>query len=260
MKKITAILMIILLCLSFASCGNDEKVTSEEQTSQVTEVETQADDTEESDLGSEIDDESNKASEASTEIDFTKVEGLSDKYVDFENRAFAYNGKIFKLGESTLKDLIDGGIPFDERELNNKGNNVNSNYQTGRYTAKINDFASMQFQFINITTENKTEEECLLSNVRYYNLYVPQPDYDADRNAMIAEYICDASKKVSFSFPLTLTKEQLLENSSEGAQEDEYNNVEYRIDSEVYYGDSGYRFDFNKTTNQMEEVYISWLP
>ena len=56
-------------------------------------------------------------------------------------------------------------------------------------------------------------EECHLSSVRYYYLYVPQPDYDADMDVEITENILDAAKTVCFSFPSTLTKEQLLENS-----------------------------------------------
>ncbi len=258
MKKFATLLLTILLCLLFVACGNKKDSISEEQTTQATTEATEAETTEDA-LTVE-------SSEAPTEFeipvqsDFVTFEGLSNNYADLENRAFAYNGKVFKLGESTLKDLIDGGIPFDETELNNKGNNVNSNYETGRYTVEINDYTSLQFKFINISDEAKTEEECLLSYVRYYYLYVPQPDYDADMNAKITECILDASKKVYFSFPATLTKEQLLENSSVGAEQDEYNSVSYTIDSEIYLGDSGYNFEFNKTTNQLEDMSIDWLP
>ncbi len=89
---------------------------------------------------------------------------------------------------------------------------------------------------------------------------MPQPDYDADMNVKITENILDAANTVCFSFPATLTKEQLLENSSEGVEQDERNNVNYYIDSEIYMGSSGYHFEFNKVTNQLEEVSINWLP
>lgn len=79
-------------------------------------------------------------------------------------------------------------------------------------------------------------------------------------NAEITESIFDAADIVCFSFPATLTKEQLLENSSEGAAQDEYNHVDYKISSEVYLGSSGYSFTFDQNTNQMKEVTISWLP
>ena len=65
----------------------------------------------------------------------------------------------------------------------------------------------------------------------------------------------------SFVFhSLTLTKEELLENNSNTTEEDQYNNVEYKVDSEVYMGDSGYKFEFDDKTNQLKEVNITWLP
>ena len=54
-------------------------------------------------------------------------------------------------------------------------------------------------------------------------------------------------------------KDELLENSSENAEEDG-KNVKYMIESEVYMGDSGYEFEFNDVTGQLKEVRISWLP
>lgn len=272
-KIMLAGLMMIAINCSLVACGKEENGTLQESSEPKTENTKPAEETgstEESSLEDstrETGTESNEeGSEAPTEFavpiqeDFTPVEGLSDKYVDFENRSFAYNGKVFKLGESTLKDLIDGGIPFDESDLNNKGNNVNSNYESSRYTVDINKYVTMQFKFVNITEDTLTEEECLLSYVRISYLYVPQPDYDADMNAAITENILDSANTVCFSFPATLTKEQLLENSSEGAEQDEYNNVDYKIDSEVYMGSSGYHFKFDKTTNQLSEMTMSWLP
>lgn len=283
-KIMLAGLIMIAMNFSLSACGKEEKGTLQESSEQKTESTKPAEETglreetsteetgstEEStleDSNRETGAGSNEeSSEAPTEFaipiqeDFTPVEGLSDKYVDFENRSFAYNGKVFKLGESTLKDLIDGGIPFDESDLNNKGNNVNKNYETSRYTADINKYVYLQFKFVNITGDTLTEEECLLSYVRINYLYVPQPDYDVERNARITESILDAAKTVCFSFPATLTKEQLLENNSEGAEQDDYNNVDYRIKSEVYMGRSGYHFKFDKTTNQLADMAMDWLP
>lgn len=286
-KGMAAGLIIVMMSFLLAACGREGKEESGDLPEQTTE---ESESTRESEFTGESkpveDSEPTEESESTGESestepgdasegedgseaadfvipvqeDFTPAEGLSDKYIDFENRAFAYNGTVFKLGESTLKDLIDGGIPFDERDLNNKGNNVNVNYESNRYTAEINDYVTMQFKFVNITDETLTEEECLLSYIRFYYLYVPQPNNDAERNALITESIFDAADVVCFSFPATLTKEQLLENCSEGAEQDDYNHVEYRISSEVYLGSSGYYFSFDKETNQMKEVTISWLP
>lgn len=279
MNKFTVYFLCLFLCLSLAACGNEEKENAEESSSQsqiksevndtldeekhdMSEEESGADDSSESDPAEESS-EASATFEIPVQTDFVAVEGLGDKYVDFDNRAFAYDGKIFKLGESTLKDMIDAGVPFEENDLNNRGNNVNKNYQTSRYDAEINDYVNLQCTFINTTKGPQTEEECLLYSVRYYYLYVPQPDYEPDRNEKLTKSILDASKKVCFSFPATLTKEQLLENSSEGVEETEgkYSYyLKYSIDAEVYMGSSGYNFRFNKVTNQLEEVSIDWLP
>lgn len=273
-KIMLAGLIVMAMNFSLIACSKEDKGALQESSEQKTENTNPAEETgsteesalEDSNMETGAENSNEESSEAPTEFavpiqeDFTPVEGLSDKYVDFENRSFAYNGKVFKLGESTLKDLIDGGIPFDESDLNNKGNNVNKNYESSRYTADINNYVFMQFKFVNITGDTLTEEDCLLSYVRINYLYVPQPNYDDEMNATITENILDAANTVCFSFPVTLTKEQLLENNSEGAEQDEYNNVDYNIDSEVYLGSSGYHFEFDKTTNQMNEMTMDWLP
>lgn len=297
MKKMAAILMAFLLCLSLAACGNEKDETSGKRSSRTNEEsdvsaqkgsdapgggedesdagkegssdlagtsdeETKADDSTESSSSEEVS-EPSATFEIPIQTDFVAAEGLGDKYVDFDNRAFTYNGTIYRLGESTLKDMVDGGIPFEESDLNNKGNNVNKNRGTGKYNVEINDTVNLQCTFINTTKESQKEEDCLLYSVRLYYLYVPRPDYTSERNEKLAEDILDSSKVVGFAFPATLTKEQLLENSSEGAEVDESGfstYVEYKVKAELYYGSSGYSFRFNHDTNQMEQVTIDWLP
>ena len=259
MKKIILVAAIAAM-FSLTACGPAQNISApENETVQVTENETVAEteaETEETTV-----EETTEASVTEAEPEnFTPVEGLSENYADLDNRCFAYDGKIFTLGKTTLQEMVDAGLPFSESELNNIGNNVNKNHETGRYTARVNNYVSLQFTFLNMTDSNITEKECLLSNVRWYTLYVPKSAYSDSMNEEIKNYISDASKHVGFSFPLTLTKDQLLENNSDTTKEDEYNNVEYKVDSDVYMGSSGYRFEFDKDTNQMKEVSISWLP
>ena len=237
-------LVTVVLGMSLVGCGTDEsdnKAEKTEATEQVTVTEKNTTGEDAADISADDTEDIADTYDESTEFtlpvydDFTLEQGLSEKYADMDNRSFVYNGTKLILGESTLKDLIDAGIPFDESDLNNSGNNVNVNYETERYQASINDY------------------------VRYSHLYVPQPGYDASMNAEISEYMIDGAKKVHFSFPTTLTKDELLENSSENAEEDG-KNVKYMIESEVYMGDSGYEFEFNDVTGQLKEVRISWLP
>ncbi len=273
-KSALAAAMAVLLTFASTSCGisgmigeseSSESEVSESTTEEVTEAEESSEDvTEET-----TEETSEESSEETTENEdvkpteaeeFTPVEGLSENYADLEKRCFAYDGKIYTLGESTLQDLIDGGVPFDENELNNSGNNVNKNHGTSTYNVDINDFTHIQVEFINTTDSNITEAECLLSYVRWYSIYVPKPDFEDSRNEEIINNINDSAKHVCFSFPLTLTKDQLLENNDAPTEETDNNYVKYEVDSEVYMGSSGYNFEFNKDTNQLEEVSIDWLP
>lgn len=268
---ITATVICLVTACGMRGTGQETEEPVETESSQMSEndviqstepepMESESTESDASDIDV-FDKESSQTADTSAEPEpFTPVAGLSEDYADLEKRCFAYNGQIFTLGESTLQDLIDGGIPFDENELNNIGNNVNRNYETSRYTVRINNYVSMQFSFINITESNISEAECLLHRVRWYSIYVPQPDYGDSMNEEITALISDAQEQVCFSFPLTLTKEQLLENNGNATNIDEYNNVEYLIHSGVYMGNSGYRFEFNKKTNQLEDVTISWLP
>lgn len=271
-KVILAGILAVMMGLSLAGCGNDKKPAKEqteqtEETQQVTEPEEDdeedvswEDEEEESEDAAWEDDSEDEAEFVMpVQDDFTLAPGLSEEYADLDNRSFVYNGTKFTLGESTLKDLIDAGIPFGENDLNNSGNNVNKNYETERYTADINDYVTMQFKFANFTDSEQKAEDCVLSYVRYSHLFVPQPDYDADMNAEITEAMLDGAKQVHFSFPTTITKDELLEKCSENASESD-NYVNYLVDSEVYMGSSGYQFQFNEVTNQLKEVSISWLP
>lgn len=273
-KMMLAGLITVMMGISIVGCGNDGKSTREtESTEQVTETEmateeeSEAEDTGDTESDDSYADETDYSddSEESTEFtmpvyeDFTLAPGLSENYADLDNRSFVYNGKKFTLGESTLKDLIDGGIPFEQNSLNNSGNNVNKNYETDRYTAEINDYVTMQFMFGNFTDSEQKAEDCVLSYVRYSHLFVPNPDYDASMNAEISEMMLDGAKQVNFSFPTTITKDQLLEKCSENAEVDG-KIVKYSADSEVYMGSSGYTFEFDDTTGQLKEVRISWLP
>lgn len=261
MKKQALLVALMAALMSFTACGETESSkVSETEIEATTEqiAETEADTT-----AAETEEVTEPAEESvvSTEPkEFTPVEGLSKNYADLEQRCFAYNGKIFTLGKSTLQDLIDGGIPFSENELNNSGNNVNKNYESSTYTVRINDYVSLQLTFVNITDSNIPESECLLKHVRWYSIYVPQPDYEDSMNEEITNNINDAATHICFSFPLTLTKDQLLENNSDATEITDNNYVKYTVDSEVYMGTSGYNFEFNQNTDQLKEVNISWLP
>ena len=241
-----------------------EAATEEETTEAATEAPTEAEteeETTEAATEEETKEDSDKDSADKGSASAKPVEGLSDKYVDFDNRSFAYNGKVFTVGESTFQDLIDGGVAFKEDDLNNINNNVNKNHSTSTYTVKISDYSSIQFEFINCTDDSMQEKDCVLSSARWYTIYVPQFADDQKRNDDIIADLEKAAEVVSFSFPLTLKKDDLLAQApdytdySEGMEQ-----YSYQVDSTKYFGGSGYKFEFNKDIGQLEEVYITWLP
>ncbi len=278
-----AALIMLSACTTQTSLGN-QKVTESESVADVESVEEtvseEAEDNKAGTLNKEADqnlddssseseesssDASSEASSSETETkieyyDFKLAEGLSEKYADLDNRSFVYNGKVYKLGETTLQDLIDGGLPFDEKEIKNAENNVNGNHETSRYTINLNDLTFIQLVFINKTDDSMPEKDCLLSTVRWNVLYVPHDDYQDSLIEQIVSSINDCAKDLSFSFPYYLTKDELLEKCPDPTSTDEYGKVSYMVASEVYMGSSGYSFQFDKDTNQLKDVTISWLP
>ncbi len=277
--KNKALFIALAALLSLTGCGTNKNTSSsekesssavEETTAETSEEETTAESAEtteaETETATEETTESNGGDYAALTAEpiyFELVDGLSEKYVDFENRSFAFDGKVYTLGVDTLQTLIDGGIPFEESELNNKDNNVNQNRGSSRYTVRINDRVSMQLEFINTTDGPISEKECLLYQIRCYTMYVPKPEYDETNegfNAEIVDGLNDAAHHICLSFPLDLKKDDLLEKCPDATKVDEFNNVEYKVDSTVYMGGSGYNFSFDNDTNQFKEVYINWLP
>lgn len=189
--------------------------------------------------------------EEDTEDSSTKIEapapvdGLSDVYADLDNRSFAINGKVYTLGVTTLQEMIDDGVPFDADDIANASNNLNGNSSSAGFKIVLGEYYNAQVYVGNFTSDNKSAAECPICEI-----YLP---VDLEESNDILQ----------FAFPLTLTEEELVANSGEPTDKDEYtsddgdyqsNTYEYKIDSEQYYGDSGYRFEF--TNGELKYVYI----
>ena len=274
-KKLLAIALVAMLGLTACSdaegskkkdkkdkteAATEAETTTEEETTEA-EITTEEKTTEAKTTTEEKTTEAEKAEKKDEKKSESKsVEGLGSKYADLDNRSFAYEGKVFTVGKNTYQDLIDAGIPFKEDDLNNIDNNVNSNHSTSWYAVKVSDYSTIQFQFSNYTDSNIKEKDCVLSYARWFTIYTPLSTFDEGRRNDIAEDIERAGEVVSFAFPLTLTKKELLENSPEPTEETKYNEVKYKVDSTKYYGSSGYEFKFEDDNNQLRDVYITWLP
>lgn len=169
-------------------------------------------------------------------------------YVDFDDMCFYANGKKYVLGQSTLQEMIDDGIPFDERDLANAGNNLNPNYQSQGFIIDLAEWYSAQVYTFNDTGENKTIAECYINEI-----YLPV-NQDKEQNIL------------GFNFPLNMTMEEL---EAEAGEPDDYSHYDgdngfytdkykYERESEKYYGGSYYVFEFQK--GELRYIYITYMP
>jgi hypothetical protein len=217
------------------------EATTEEATEATTEEATEA-------TTEEVEDSTSVEESTETESEeLSNVEGLSEIYADLDNRSFSVNGKVYTVGVSTLQDMIDDGVVFDEGDIANASNNLNPNYQSQGFNINLDDYYFVKLYTSNFTEENQTAASCPITQV-----YLP---VNLDKNNEI----------LVFAFPLTITEEELRENSGEPTEYSEYisddgnyikHTLEYTRESDVYFGDSGYTFEF--TNGVLDYFYISF--
>lgn len=264
MKKALSICLFLSItagCL-LTGCGETESNESSEQTTVATttteaetsEAVTEAETTEaEATEATEAETTDTAGEEATTEAKAATDSSNSDTlWVDFDHMEFSVNGKTYTLGKTTLQEMIDDGVPFEENDLANARNNVNPNYESESFNIELGEYAFAQITTLNDTSENKPASECYIESI-YMPVDLEQPQ-----------------DILQFNFPFTMTKEDLLANSGEPEDpddiyvyEDEEKNYKsesfkYRKESEKYYGDSTYHFEF--VNDALRYVTISYTP
>lgn len=243
MKKVFSICLFLSLatgCL-LTGCGASETQNSSVETTATTETTEAVTKTEE------------ETTAAETTTVKVSVDSSSDGlWADFDCMTFSVNGKTYTLGETTLQEMIDDGVPFEEDDLANAGNNVNPNYESSSFDITLGEYAFAQVRALNDTSENKPANECYIDSI-YMPVDLEQPQ-----------------DILQFNFPFTMTKEDLLANSGEPEDPDDIYVYEsedgsyksesftYRKKSEKYYGDSTYDFEF--ANGALRYVTISYTP
>lgn len=130
MKKALSICLFLSLMAGCLLTGCDRTSTANSSsvaettaattaTEAVTEAETTAEESEAEETEAETEttaEESADAEDAETttaakEKDTSKDGNL---WADFDNMSFKINGKTYTLGKTTLQEMIDDGVPFDE--------------------------------------------------------------------------------------------------------------------------------------------------
>lgn len=163
---------------------------------------------------------------------------------------FTVNGKTYTLGQTTLQQLIDDGVPFREDDLANANNNLSKNHQSQGFRIDLDKYYTAQVYTLNDTDGIKTAAECYISEV-----YLPLKK-DATQDIL------------SFPFPLDMTMDDLKANTGdptdsshyEGEGDDIYysDELKYTKDSTKYIGSYGYKFEF--TRGQLSYVTITYKP
>ncbi len=221
-----------------------EEATTEEATEEVTEEETTEAATEE-------------VTEEATEEAATEAEGngsasgeISGDIINFDKMSFMINGYECVLGETTLQDLIDAGVPFDEDSIANANNNLNANYSMD-FRVDLAEYWNATLYVMNDTDASKPANECFICE-----LYLPVKQ-DTTQDVL------------SFNFPLNITADELLAAAGEPDEKDHYedddpdsdyysDSYEWTKESERYYGDSSYEFEYVK--GELRYLYIEYTP
>ena len=207
MKKALSICLFLSLMAGCLLTGCDRTSTANSSsvaettaattaTEAVTEAETTAEESEAEETEAETEttaEESADAEDAETttaakEKDTSKDGNL---WADFDNMSFKINGKTYTLGKTTLQEMIDDGVPFDENDLANAGNNINPRYESSSFEIKLGERSFAQVRVLNDSSDNKKASECFIDNVY-------MPIYDEPQDIL------------EFNFPLTMTQEELL--------------------------------------------------
>lgn len=234
-KLLAGLLIMVMSIMMIGGCG----AKKEESKPVEGEVQQEEDTTEPAEEGEVKEEESEEPTTPSAD--------LGDTWVNLNNRSFAVNGTVYTLGVSTLQDMIDGGVPFDEEDIANANNNLNSNTESQNFSIVLGEYYNAQVAVINTTEENKTMAECPISSI-----YLP---VDLEESNDI----------LTFAFPLTMTEDDLLAQAGEPTSQDSYssgsdytmNTYEYKVESENYYRETGYKFEF--TNGVLSYVTINWI-
>lgn len=196
--------------------------------------------------GQEDADDATDNSTTAPAVSASSAKFASTKYADLDHRQFAINGKVYTLGVTTLQDMIDDGIPFDKDDIANANNNVNPDSGTD-FEIELGKYNYATVYVGNFTDDNKAAKDCPIREI-YFSI-----DEDETQNVL------------SFNFPFSLTEDNLKENSGDPTDystntSNKYTHTtyEYKVESDDYYGESGYNFEF--TNGKLSYVTIDYMP
>ena len=176
--------------------------------------------------------ETETETEATTAATTRGASVINGTIVNFDEMNFYVNGKKFTLGQSTLQDMIDAGVPFDESDLQNAGNNVKSNSGSDVFKIVLGDYYYARVYFMNDTEDGKAAKDCFAHEITI--------SIDNDK----------AQDILTFDFPFTFSMEDDGSYISD--------TVKYSKESEKYYNKNYYEFDF--VNGELDSIRMTYIP
>ncbi|MGN0005042.1 MAG: hypothetical protein ACI37Z_03630 [Candidatus Gastranaerophilaceae bacterium] len=192
-----------------------------------------------------------KETEKATESSSTSTAKFaSDNWIDFDKMQFAYNDKVYTLGETTLQNLIDDGVVFESDSIAHFDDAVDKDYESSIFYVQLkngaDDYTELWVKTGNFTTSTKKARELPITTVCY--------DAGFEGHGNIA-------KELRFVVPYDVTFQQVKDKCGEPDylyQGDSYSKLEYTEEAEQYYNDKRYTFEF--TQNALTSIELEYLP
>ena len=197
------------------------------------------------------DDETKTETEKATESSATStVKFASDNWIDFDKMQFAYNNKVYTLGETTLQEMIDDGIPFESDSVAHFDDAVDKDSESSLFYITLkhggDEWAEFYVRCGNFTTSTKKARELPITSASY------DAGYEGNGNI---------EKELRFVIPYTTTAQELKNKYGEpsyfydGSSFDVY---EYSQESKQYYNDREYHFEFED--EGLTNIELNYIP
>lgn len=145
MKRAMSFIMClaVVMGMTMTGCGTDDKIReaaeeaarlqasedaanaaleAEEETTEA-ETEAETDEATEAETTEEATEETTEESDTDSDAS-TGSREIDENLINFDKMSFMINGYECILGETTLQDLIDAGVPFTENSLADANNNI----------------------------------------------------------------------------------------------------------------------------------------
>ena len=183
--------------------------------------------------------------------DDSKEKGSKNKstksFIDYDNRKLMINGHTYTLGKTTLQEMIDDGVVFDD-DFAYRANNIVDADKSDSGTIVLGDNWNAYVHFSNFEENTtKTLKDCVLSAV-YFTV-------KEDREQKIIE----------FPFSLKMTENKLKKTAGKPTytsknkfDDQKIKRYEYKTKSKSHYMDSGYSFEF--VNGKLKYIVMDWTP